>query len=80
MKVGITELQEGAEVLLQFGITIQQVAQQAMNENGQKSFEIFWQGEKEVHCQLVQIGSATGRRSRVGKKISRHMSGIQTLN
>ena len=48
VKVGITALQEGGEVPLQFGITIQQVAQQAMNENGQKSFEIFWQGEKEV--------------------------------
>ena len=33
-----------------------------------------------MHCQLGQMGSATGRRSRVGKKISRHMSGIQTLN
>ena len=44
----IAELQERVEVPLQFGITIQQVAQQAMNENGQKIFEIFWQGEEEV--------------------------------
>ena len=48
VKVGITDLKEGGEVPLQFGITILQVAQQAMNENGQKSFEIFWQGEEEV--------------------------------
>ena len=48
VKVGIAELQERVEVPLQFGITIQQVAQQAMNENGQKIFEIFWQGEEEV--------------------------------
>ena len=46
VKVGITELQERAEVPLQFGISIQQVVQQAMNENGQNMFEIFWQGEE----------------------------------
>ena len=33
---------------LQFGISTQQVAQQAMNENGQKIFQIFWHGEEEV--------------------------------
>ena len=48
VKVGITELQERVEVPLQLGISIQQVAQQAVNENGQKIFEIFWPGEEEV--------------------------------
>ena len=33
---------------MQFGISTQQVAQQAMNENGQKIFEIFWQEEEEL--------------------------------
>ena len=46
VKVGITELEERAEVPLQLGISIQQVAQQAMNENDQNIFEIFWQGEE----------------------------------
>ena len=45
VKVGITELQERVEVPLQLGISIQQMAQQAMNENGQIIFEIFWQEE-----------------------------------
>ena len=33
-------------VLVQICISVQQVAQQEMNENGQKIFEVFWQ-EKE---------------------------------
>ena len=41
VKVGITELQERSEVPVQFGISIQQVAQQAMNENGPTNFEVF---------------------------------------
>ena len=48
VKVGITELQERVEVPLQYGISIQQVAQQAVNENGQKIFEIFWQEIEEL--------------------------------
>ena len=45
--VSITELQERAEVPAQIGISIQQVAQQAMNEDGQK-IEVFWQEEGEL--------------------------------
>ena len=41
VKVGITELQERLEVLVQIGISIQQVAQQARSENGQKICEVF---------------------------------------
>ena len=41
--VGITELQERVEVPAQIGISIQQVAQQAMNEDGQQIFEVLWQ-------------------------------------
>ena len=48
VKVGITELQERLEVLVQIGISIQQVAQQARSENGQKIFEVFWQDEEEL--------------------------------
>ena len=47
--MGITELQERLEVPVQIGISIQQVAQQASSENGQKIFEVFWQGEEEVY-------------------------------
>ena len=36
LKVGITELQEHLEVLVQIGITLQQVAQQARNKRNQK--------------------------------------------
>ena len=43
VKAGITELQERVEVLAHIGTSIQQVAQQAMNEDGQKMFEVFWQ-------------------------------------
>ena len=45
-KVGITELQERVEVPLQFGISIQQVAQLARSEIGQKIFEVIWQEEE----------------------------------
>ena len=48
VKVGITELQERVEASAQIGISIQQVAQQAMNEDGQKIFEVFWQEEGEL--------------------------------
>ena len=48
VKVGITELQERVAVPAQIGISIQQVAQQAMNENGQTNFEVFWQAEGEL--------------------------------
>ena len=48
VKVGITELRERVEVSLQFGISTQQVAQQAMNEDGQKIFEVFWQEKVEL--------------------------------
>ena len=43
VKVGITELEERVEVPAQIGISIEQVAQQAMNEDGQKMFEVIWQ-------------------------------------
>ena len=46
VKVGISELQERVEVPLQFGTSIQQVAQQARSESGQKIFEVFWQEEE----------------------------------
>ena len=49
VKVGIAELQERLEVPVQIGISIQQVAQQARSENGQKIFEVFWQEEEEVY-------------------------------
>ena len=48
VKVCITELQERLELPVQIGISIQQVAQQARSENGQKVFEIFWQEEEEL--------------------------------
>ena len=48
VKVGITKLQERLEVPVQIGISIQQVAQQARCENGQKIFEVCWQEEEEI--------------------------------
>ena len=72
--VDITALQERVEVLLQFGTSIQQVAQQAMNESGQKMFEIFWRSRRIMFCQLDQMGGAAERLSRLGK-VSRHKSG-----
>ena len=48
--MGITELQERLEVLVQIGISIQQVAKQARSENGQKIIEVFWQEEEEELC------------------------------
>ena len=77
VKVGITELQERVEVLLQSGISFQQVVQQAMNENGQKIFRNILALRRRIImlCQLGQMGGAAERLSRFGKKMSRHMSG-----
>ena len=46
VKVGITESQQRLDVPVQIGISVQQVAQQARSENGQKTFEVFWQEEE----------------------------------
>ena len=46
--MGITELQEQLEVLVRIGTNLQQVAQYARNEIGQKVFEIFWHQEEEL--------------------------------
>ena len=48
VKVGITELRDRVEVPLPFGVSIQQVAQQTMNEDGQTFFEIFWHEEGDL--------------------------------
>ena len=59
VKVGITELRERVQVPLQFGISTQQVTQQAMNEDGQKIFEVFWQEDGRImYCLLGQMGGA----------------------
>ena len=58
VKVSITELQERVEVPAQIGISIQQVAQQAMNEDGQTMFEVFWQ-----EGELFVASWARGKRS-----------------
>ena len=71
VKVGITELQERLEVPVHIGISIQQVAQQAIIENDQKMFEVFWQEEEEI-C-IASCAAET--LSRLGKKMSRHKSG-----
>ena len=47
VKVGLTDLQEQLEISEEAGISITQVAQQAVNENGQ-IFSIFRQSEEEV--------------------------------
>ena len=46
VQVGITEWQERLEVPEKICISIQQLAQQARSENGQKIFEVFWQEKK----------------------------------
>ena len=61
VKVGITELQERVEVLAQIGISIQQVAQQAMDEDGRKMFEVFWQEEGEVCISSGADGKRSGK-------------------
>ena len=50
VKVGITELQERVAVPAQVGISIPQVAQQAMNEDGQKIFELILARRKRIMC------------------------------
>ena len=81
VKVDITDLQARVEVLAQIGISIQQVARQAINEDGQTIFEVFWQEEGKIFV----VGWARWEAQRKGlvdlerrcQDISRE---IQTLN
>ena len=52
LKVGVTELNEKLEISVEGGVSIRQSAQQAMNENGQKIFEILRQGKGGMYCQF----------------------------
>ena len=55
------------------GISIKQIAQQAMNENGQKIFEILRQGEEKVcFASLGQMERAVERSGGVGKEVSKY--------
>ena len=73
VKVGITELQERLEVPAQIGISIQQVAQQAMNENGRIFVRNVLARRRFCSCGLLdQMGSATERLGLLGKRVSRH--------
>ena len=47
-KMGVTALHEQLETSEGAGVSIRQIAQQAMNENGQHIFIIFGQGEEDV--------------------------------
>ena len=77
LKVGTTELQEQLEVPVQIGFKLQQVAQQARNESGQKVIEIFLARRRRLmSCQLGNVGCAVekawwswkeGVRTQVGK-------------
>ena len=58
LKVGVTELQEQLGISEDAVISIKQIAQQAMNENGQKIFEMFRQREECPHCQQGQMERA----------------------
>ena len=73
VKVGITELQERLEVPAQIGISIQQVAQQAMNEDGRIVVRNVLARRRIFICGLLdQMGSATERHGLLGKRVSRH--------
>ena len=62
-------MQERVEVPLQFGKTIQHVAQQAMNEDGQKIFEIFRQeGEQLCIASWAHMRGAAERLSPIWKE------------
>ena len=49
-------------------ISVRQVAQQAMNENGQQFFEAFQARRRRVmYCQLGQVGRTAERSGGIGK-------------
>ena len=72
--MGITELQERVEVPAKIGISIKQVARQAMNEDGQKSSKFSGKKKENYLLQLGQMRGGVGRLGRLGKKVSRHKS------
>ena len=51
LKVGVTELQEQLEISQETGVSIRQIAQQVMNEKGQKIFRHFL-GKERRRCAL----------------------------
>ena len=57
VKVGIIELQERLEVPVQIGISIQQVAQQARSEDGQKMFLKYFGKKKKKRSMLLKAWS-----------------------
>ena len=62
VKVGIPELQERQGTFEKVGISVQQVAQQAMIENGQKIFRHFEARRRRVmYCQWGQVGRKAER-------------------
>ena len=69
VKVGITELQERLEISEKVSISIRQLAQQAMNENGQY-FRNFQARTRKRHA-LPTAERSDG----VGKKVSKHEAG-----
>ena len=70
--MGITDLQEPVEVLAQIGISIQQVARQAMNKMAKK---IGYSGKKKKEHYLWLAGP-DGKRS--GKALSTWKGGVKT--
>ena len=48
LKVGVSQLKEQLGISHEAGMTIRQIAQQTMNESGQKILHIVKQGEEEV--------------------------------
>ena len=52
--MGVTELQEQLGISEEAGISIKQIAQQAMNENGQRIFENLKVKEKKVYALPVR--------------------------
>ena len=57
------------------GTSIQQMAQEARSENGQKMFEVIWQEKRGLCCQLGQVGCAAERFGGTAKKMSGHKTG-----
>ena len=74
LKMGVTELQEQQGISEEAGISIKQIAQQAMNENGQD----FWARRRIcTHCQQGQMERAVERFGWIEKRCQNEMQEVK---
>ena len=80
LKVGVTELKEQLEISEEAGVSIRRIAQQAMNENGQKICNLQAGRRRGMYCQSGQLECAVERSGGFGKKCQNMMQEVKLFS